>query len=54
MKNCFHGDYFRVIRPQNQGFFFIFFSKNSRVGLHALEILDSSLHLGYTMLAHSV
>ena len=41
----------RVICPQNQGFFFF---QNFRVGLHALEILDTSLILGYTMIAHSV
>ena len=41
----------RVICPQNQGFlFFSFF----RVGIHALEILDTSLLLGYTMIGHSV
>ena len=43
----------RVICPQNQDFFFDFFS-NFRVGLHALEILDTALLLGFTMIAHSV
>ena len=42
----------RVVCPQNQGFFYFF--QNLRVGLHALEILDTSLILGYTMIAHSV
>ena len=42
----------RVIYPQNQGFFYFF--QNVRVGLHALEILDTSLLLGYTMIAHGV
>ena len=42
----------RVICPQNQGF--IYFFQNFRVVLHALEILDTSLILGYTMIAHSV
>ena len=42
----------RVVCPQNQGFFY--FCQNLRVGLHALEILDTSLILGYTMIAHSV
>ena len=42
----------KVICPQNQGFFL--FSQNFRVGLHALEILDTALFLGYTMIAHSV
>ena len=41
----------RVICPQNQGFLIFF---NFRVGLHALEILDTPLILGYTMIAHSV
>ena len=40
-----------VICPQNQGSFFF---QNFRVVLHALEILDTSLLLGYTMIAHSV
>ena len=40
----------RVICPQNQAFFF----QNFRVGLHALEILDTAMLLGYTMIAHSV
>ena len=45
----------RVVCPQNQGFFyFYFFFQNLRVGLDALEILDTSLILGYTMIAHSV
>ena len=43
----------RVICPQNQGFFYFFF-QNFRVGLHALEISDTSLILGYRMIAHSV
>ena len=42
----------RVICPQNQGFFFFFFFL--RVGIHALEILDTSLLLGYTMIGHGV
>ena len=42
----------RVICPQNQGFFYFF--QNFRVGLHALRILDTSLILGNTMIAHSV
>ena len=42
----------RVVCPQNQGLFYFF--QNLRVGLHALEILDTSLILGYTMIAHSV
>ena len=42
----------RVICPQIQGFFYFF--HNFKVGLHAFEILDTSLILGYTMIAHSV
>ena len=41
----------RVICLQNQGFYFF---QNFRVGLHALEILDTSLILGYKMIAQSV
>ena len=41
-----------VICRQNQGFFYYF--QNFRVGLHALEILNTPLILGYTMIAHSV
>ena len=52
MKNCFHGDYFKSYLPTKPGIFL--FSKNLRVGLHALEILDTALLLGYTMIAHSV
>ena len=42
MKHCFHGDYFKSYLPKD--FFFIF--KNFRVGLHALEILDTAFYLG--------
>ena len=52
MKNCFHGDYFKSYLPAKPGFFFDF-SQNFRMGLHALEIIDTALHLGYTMFAHS-
>ena len=52
MKNCFHGDYLRVICAQNKGILIIF--QNFRGGLHALGILDTALLLGYTMIAHSV
>ena len=52
MKKCFHGDYFKSYLPAKPGIFiFLFFL---RVGIHALEIIDTSLHLGYTMFAHSV
>ena len=49
---CFHGDYFKSYLPTKPGFF-IFFSKFYG-GLYALEILDTALLLGYTMVAHSV
>ena len=42
----------RVICPQNQGFFWFF--QKFWLGIHALEILDTALLLGYTMIAHSV
>ena len=42
-----------VICPQNQHFFFYFFHF-LRVGIHALEILDTSLLLGYTLIGHGV
>ena len=52
MKKCFHGDYFKSYLPSKPGIFYFF--QNFRMGLHALEILDTALHLGYTMIAHSV
>ena len=53
MKTCFHGDYFKSYLPTKPDTFFLFFSK-FQGGLHALEILDTALLLGYTMVAHSV
>ena len=53
MRNCFHGDYFTSYLSTKTGIL-LFFFQNFRVGLHALEILDTSLILGYTMIAHSV
>ena len=52
MKNCFHGDYFKSYLHAKPGilFFLIFF----RLCIHALEILDTALLLGYTIVAHSV
>ena len=41
----------RVICPQDQGFLFF---KTFRVGIHALEILDTPLLLSYTMVNHGV
>ena len=52
MRNCFHGDYFKSYLPTKPGT--ILFIQNFRVGLNALEILDTLLILGYTMIAHSV
>ena len=52
MKNGFHSDYFKSYLPTKPGIFLCF--QNFRVGLHALEILDTALLLGYTMIAHSV
>ena len=43
---------YKVICPQNQRF--LFFFHFLRVGIHALEILDTSLLLGYTMIGHGV
>ena len=41
----------RVICPQNRD---LIHFHNFRVGLHALELLDTALPLGYTMIAHIV
>ena len=52
MRNCFHGDYFKSYLPTKSEI--LLFFQNFTVGLHALEILDTLLILGYTMIAHSV
>ena len=52
MRNCFHGGYSKSYLPTKPGI--LLFFQNFRVDLHALEILDTSLILGYTMIAHSV
>ena len=52
MKNCFHSDYFKSYLHTKPGIFL--FYQNFRVGLHAQEILDTALLLGYTMIAHGV
>ena len=44
---------FRVICPHNRGFFFIFF-QFFKVGIHALDILDTQLLLSYRMIGHGV
>ena len=60
-KICFLGDYFkRVFMPFIPIFFYLVFPHNLsffkffRGGLRALEILDTLLLLGYTLIAHSV
>ena len=52
MRNCYHGDYLKSYLPTKPAIFII--SHFLRVGIYALEILDTSLLLGYTMIAHSV
>ena len=52
MKICFHGDYFKSYLPTNPGIFCIFLP-NFWGWLHVLEILDTALLLGYTMVDHS-
>ena len=52
MKNCFHGDNFKSYLPAKTGIF-IFFNF-FRVGIHALEILDTPLLLNYTMIGHDL
>ena len=50
MKNCFLGNNFKSCLPTKTGIFFYLFG----MGLQALKLLDTSLFLGYTMIAHSV
>ena len=52
MRNCYHVDYLKSYLPANPAIciFFIFL----REGIHALEILDTALLLGYTMIGHDV
>ena len=52
MRNCYHGYYLKsyLLAKPAIIIFFIFLS----VGIHALEILDTSLLLGYTMIGHGV
>ena len=52
MRTCYHGDYFKSYLPAKQAIFIFFIFL--RVGIHALEILDTSLLLGYTMIGHGV
>ena len=50
MRNCYHGNYLKSYLPAKPAIFFSFL----RGGIHALEILDTSLLLGYTMIDHGV
>ena len=52
MRNCYHGDYLKSYLPAKLAIFI--FSHFLKVGVHALEILDTSLLLGYTMISHGV
>ena len=52
MRNCYHCDYFKSYLPAKTAIFIFFHFL--RVGTHALEILDTSLLLGYTMIGHGV
>ena len=52
MRNCYHGDYLKSYLPAKPTIFI--FSFFLRAGIHALEILDTSLLLGYTMIGHGV
>ena len=53
MKNRFHGNYFKSYLPTKPEIFFNFFNL-FRLGLHASEILETSLLLGDTMIVPSV
>ena len=52
MRKCYHGDYLKsyLLAKPAIFYFFIFL----RVGIHALEILDTSLLLDYTLFGHGV
>ena len=53
MRNCYHGGYLKSNLPAKPAFFFYFFIF-LRVGIHALEILDTSMLLGYTLIGNGV
>ena len=53
MRNCYHGDYLKSYLPAKPAIFIYFFIV-LRVGILALEILDTSLLLGYTLIGHGV
>ena len=52
MRNCYRGDYLKSYLPAKPAIFIFFHFL--RVGIQALEILDTSLLLGYTMIGHGV
>ena len=52
MRNCYHGDYLKSYLPAKPAIFIFFIFL--LVGNHALDILDTSMHLGYTMIGHGV
>ena len=51
MRNCYHGDYLKSYLPTKPAIFIFSFL---RVDIHAFEILDTSLLLGYTLIGHGV
>ena len=54
MRNCYHGDYFKSYLPAKTAIFIIFFFIFLTVCIYALEILDTALLLGNTMIGHGV
>ena len=52
MRNCYQGDYLKSYLPAKPAIFI--FSHFLKLGIHALEILDTSLLQGYTMIGHGV
>ena len=49
---CYHDDYLKSYLPAKSAIFIFFIFL--RVGIHAFDILDTSLLLGYTMIGHGV
>ena len=52
MRNCYHGDFLKSYLPAKPAI--LYFFHFLRVGIHPLEILDTSLPLGYTLIGHGV